>query len=104
MAITKALVAVGSLTANQCVFAFLPNDGAPGRSFDSLGTGSAALYPTVVGSPVQVTTVDGAFGGTGSSVGGPWQVHLQPASTDTVNASSPIHLLVPPQAEFIVVT
>jgi hypothetical protein len=104
MAITKALVAVGSLTAGQYVFAFLPNDGAPGRSFDSLGSGNANLYPSVVTTPVQVTQVDGAFGGDGATHGGPYPVHLQPASTDTVNASSPIHLLVPPQAEFIVVT
>ena len=70
MSVTPALTAVGSLTANQYVQGYLPNDGAPGRIFN-LGTSNANVYPQVVGSPVQVTQVDGAFGGTGSSVGGP---------------------------------
>ena len=103
MSVTPALTAVGSLTANQYVQGYLPNDGAPGRIFN-LGTSNANVYPQVVGSPVQVTQVDGAFGGTGSSVGGPWKVHLQPASGDTVNASSPIQLLLPTSALLITVT
>ena len=107
MSYAEAITPVASLSANQSVALWLPNDGAPGRSFRPAGTpagGSAANYPTVVGTPVQVTQVDGAFGGTGSTVGGPYQVHLQPVSTDTVNASSPIHLLVPPEAVFITAT
>ena len=107
MPYSEALTPVASLTANQLVGGWLPNDGAPGRLFRPAGTpanGSSAAYPSVVGTPVQVTQVDGSFGGTGSTVGGPYKVHLQPAATDTVNASSPIQLLVPPEAVFITAT
>lgn len=66
------------------------------------GTTSSTL-PTVKTNQV-VTYVDGAFGGTGSTINGEVKLTLTPAASDTVNASSPMQPCVSARAVAIVGT
>lgn len=64
---------------------------------------ASAVLPSVKTVTV-VSAVDGAFGGTGSAVNGQVKVTLTPATTDTVNASSPMQISVPPKTPVTVAT
>lgn len=75
-----------------------------GRTFvNASGTplnGIANSLPKIA-SISQVTQVDGAWGGTGSTIGGGWKVTLTVAAVDTTNASSVMNLFLDSDAYFI---
>jgi hypothetical protein len=64
---------------------------------------ASANLPTVK-SVSTVTYVDGAFGGSGSTINGAVKLTLTPASNDTVNASSPLMPMIPAKAVIITAT
>ena len=98
--LTAANPASVSPGASTYLAGYLAHDGGPGRIFITAANisngGSGGLSNTcpAVTSLAQVTAVDGAFpdpqATPGTAVGGPWVMKLTPATTDTVNASSPM--------------
>lgn len=76
----------------------------PGGLSRVYGTGVTSTVLPAVKSITVVTAVDGAFGGSGSSVNGEVKLTLTPAATDLVNGSSPIQPCTSGQAVAIVAT
>jgi len=76
----------------------------PGGLSRVYGDGTTSTKLPSVKTITQITAVDGAFGGTGSSVNGQLQLTLTPATTDLVNASSPLQPRVSQQAVVITAT
>lgn len=98
-AFTLTAVNPSGLSAAQYVAGYLAYDTGPGRIYTSAATIANAGSASASGSPqiasiAQVTAVDGAFpdpeSTAGTAVGGPYVMKLTPATTDTVNASSPM--------------
>lgn len=76
----------------------------PGGLSRVYGDGTTSTKLPTVKSITQVTAVDGAFGGSGSTVNGQLKLTLTPATTDTVNSSSPLQPAVSQQAVVITAT
>lgn len=97
------LEAAASASVNDYVAGYLDGDERARLFVNAAGTpisGVASSLPKIL-SISQVTYTDGAFGGSGSSVGGGWKVQLSPAAVDTTNASSTMILFLDPNAYFL---
>lgn len=99
-------------STSASVAAYVAYDGGPCRIFTTaaaIAAGGAAAGCPVLTSLAQVTAVDGAFpdpqSSPGTAVGGPYVMKLTPASTDTVNASSPMsRIYLSPNALIVTIT
>jgi hypothetical protein len=97
-AFTIAAYNPANVPANSFIAGYVAYDGGPSRVYASAATIANAGGASASGSPqvaalTQVTAADGAFpdpNSTPTSVGGPYVMKLTPASTDTVNVSSPM--------------
>lgn len=94
-AFTLAAYNPANVPGSSYIAGYVAYDGGPSRVYATAavianaGSASASGSPQVA-SLTQVTQTDGAFPSSGSSAGGPYVMKLTPASTDTVNASSPM--------------
>jgi len=98
----------GSGLAGDYIASYLASDGGASRIFTTqaaIAAGGAAVTCPTITSIAQVTQVDGAFPSSGTTQGGPWVMKLTPATTDTVNASSPMsRIYVSPNAMIVTIT
>lgn len=76
----------------------------PGGLSRVYGAGVTSTGLPTVKTITQITAVDGAFAGSGSTINGEVKLTLTPAATDTTNASSPMQPCVSQQAVAIVAT
>ena len=80
--------------ATDYLAGYLAHDDGPGRIFITAANitagGLSTTCPTIT-SIAEVTQADNAFpSNSGNTGAGPWVMKLTPATTDTVNASSPM--------------
>lgn len=102
----------GTGLAGDYIASYLASDGGASRIFvtaAAIAAGSAAVTCPTITSIAQVTAVDGAFpdiqATVGTTAGGPWVMKLTPATTDTVNASSPMsRIYLSPNAMVVTIT